>query len=81
MATKKNQKKIEESIESMDQSVKDMEKAIAAAPHAKAPIAHAPGPITEEEPVSKDEAEKLDDENGDSNSETHGEEDKECTCT
>jgi len=65
----------------MDQSVKDMEKAIAAAPHAKAPIAHAPGPITEEEPVSKDEAEKLDDENGDSNSETHGEEDKECTCT
>jgi len=85
MATKKNQKKIEESIEesieSMDQSVKDMEKAIAAAPHAKAPIAHAPGPITEEEPVSKDEAEKLDDENGDSNSETHGEKDKECTCT
>ena len=60
MPTKKEQKKIEESIESSDQSVKDVEKAISAAPTAKAPVAHAPGPITEEEPAhSEDEAEKI----------------------
>ena len=79
MPTKKEQKKIEESIESSDQSVKDVEKAISAAPTAKAPVAHAPGPITEEEPAhSEDEAEKLGDENGDSES---GDEGKECECT